>query len=70
MAQNTSANEPTAKNKKTIKSAQMKFEGKKKKTKNNFYSSFKLGIPEHSSEEEDDTTPIKYIIKKKLQLLI
>ena len=66
MAQNTSANEPTAKNKKTIKSAQMKFEGKKKKTKNNFYSSFKLGIPEHSSEEEDDTTPIKIYYKEKI----
>ena len=67
MAQNTSVTNGAAiKNKKLIKSAQLRLEGKKKKTKNNFYSSFKLGIPEHSSEEEDDTTPIKIYYKEKI----
>ena len=66
MAQNTStSNEVLIKNKKSTKS-QIKLEGKKKKTKNNFYTSFKLGIPEHSSDEEDDTTAIKIYYKEKI----
>ena len=60
--------EEIIKNKKSIKSASIKPERKKKKTKNNLYSSsFKLGIPEHSSEEEDDnTTAIKIFYKEKI----
>ena len=59
------------KNKKLGKATTIKPESKKKRTKNNFYnSSFKLGIPEHSSEEEEDTTAIKIYFKKKLQQFI
>ena len=67
MAQNTSgSNDILIKKNKTLKSPQMKLDTKKKKTKNNFYSSFKLGIQEHSSEDEDDSTPIKIYYKEKI----
>ena len=68
MSQNISdTNENFKKNKKSGKTPSMKPESKKKGTKNNFYnSSFKLGIPEHSSEDEDDTTAIKIYYKEKI----
>ena len=65
MAQNTS-NDFLVNNKKGIKSLQVKFENKKKKAKNTYYNSFKLGIPEHSSEDEEDITPIKIYYKEKI----
>ena len=65
MAQNTS-NDFLVNNKKGIKSPQVKFESKKKKAKNTYYNSFKLGIPEHSSEDDDDITPIKIYYKEKI----
>ena len=67
MAQNSVVSNREEKKKKGGKIPFMKSDGtKKKKTKNNFYSSFKLGIQEHSSEEEDDTTPIKIFYKEKI----
>ena len=69
MSKNTSRlNSEIINNKKSVKLSSMKPETKKKKTKNNFYnSSFKLGIPEHSSEEEDDSlTAIKIFYKEKI----
>ena len=67
MAKNTlGSNDDINNNNKKVKSPQLKLEGKKKRTKNNFYSSFKIGIPEHSSEEEDDSTPIKIYYKEKI----
>ena len=66
MAKNTSGSNNDINNNKKVKSPQLKLEGKKKRTKNNFYSSFKIGIPEHSSEEEDDSTPIKIYYKEKI----
>ena len=42
-------------------------EQQQKKTKNNYYNStFSLGIPEDSSKDEDDTTPIKIFYKEKI----
>ena len=69
MSKNSSRlNSEIINNKKSVKFSSMKPETKKKKTKNNFYnSSFKLGIPEHSSEEEDDSlTAIKIFYKEKI----
>jgi hypothetical protein len=63
---NSISNEVIRKTKKT-KKPMIKSEGKKKKTKNNYYnSSFRLGIPEDSSKDEDDTTPIKIFYKEKI----
>ena len=68
MAQNSPKSNPEENKKKLSKPTYLKSDViKKKKTKNNFYSSFKLGIQEHSSEEEDDnTTPIKIFYKEKI----
>ena len=69
MSKNASRlNEEIVKNNKSKKSTSIKPEHKKKKTKSNFYSSsIKIGIPEHSSEDEDDnTTPIKIFYKEKI----
>jgi len=65
MAQNSQNNEETKK--KVGKMPNIKLDGlKKKKSKSNFYTSFKLGIQEHSSEEEDETTAIKIFYKEKI----